>query len=168
MELIIEPPKMVLYVCLGLILVILASMLLKRGGGRKKILSLMITLVVMTVVLTLLYRRTTLTVDSRGIQSTVYGKITFDWQEVQEASYIKDFTSSDYGLKTKLNGVGVPGLQAGRYLLKNGSKARVIVQDQKDALLFVLPDDLILLAPQELEALTAEVEKYITLRGAGE
>ena len=84
---------------------------------------------------------------------------------IQEAELLEDFGSTEYALKSKLNGLGVGELKTGVFLLKNGSRARIVVQESRDALLLRTDDGgLVLLAPNELPALLGEVEHYIPVR----
>jgi len=163
MEIIIQPPQTVLYILIGILVVIIASMLLKKGDRKKKMLSLVITVVVMAVVIFFVYRKGSIIVDDGGIRTNTFGKIEVSWDEIDKAEYIEAFDSTNYGLKSKLSGVGIGELKAGLFLLKGGDRARIVVQKNEDALLLRAGDKLYLLAPDQLDSLVSEAAKYIDI-----
>ena len=164
MEIIIEPPITVLFILIGVVVVIIASMLLKKGDRRNKLVSLVVTVVVVAGIIFVVYRKGAIIVNETGLRTKTFGRIELAWNDVREAELLEDFNSTGYGIKSKLSGIGIGELKAGLFLLKDGSRARVVVQGSPDALLLSTDDGRFLLAPNELPALLEEVEKYIPVR----
>jgi len=168
MEIIIQPPKTILYILLAVPAVIIISMLLKKGDIKKKVLSLGLAIVIMVIILFVVYREGSITVDEEGIRAQTFGKIELSWAQVSKAEYVDNFESTEYGIKSKLSGIGIGELKAGRFLLQNGSSAKIVVQKSADALVLTTKDGLVLLAPNKLESLVSEAETYIEIQYKGE
>jgi hypothetical protein len=141
--------------------VIILSMLLKKGDFKKKILSLIIILVAFAFVFIMFGRPSKLIVDDEGINSTSYGKIDFDWKDINRAVLVAAYQSSPYKPVLKLTGTAVKDFRAGTFKLSNGETAKLITQSAEDAAVFYTGDKIYLLAIDELDKLIDIASDYV-------
>ncbi|MBI9108360.1 MAG: hypothetical protein JEZ04_16560 [Spirochaetales bacterium] len=144
--------------------VIILSMLLKKGDLRKKLLSLGMLIVIFAFTFFMFSRPSQLTIDDEGVESTSYGKISFDWNEVEKALIIEDYQDTGFKPLVKLNGTAVKNFRAGSFKLSNGENVKLITQSAEDAAVFYTDKNIYLIAVDELKAFIDVASEYIDFK----
>ena len=148
----------------GIILgVIVLSMLLKKGDFQKKIIAIVILLVVFGFVFFSFGRPSEIVLDEHGLDSGVYGKISFDWEDVDEARLIRDYQDGTYKPVMKLNGNAMKGYRSGTFKLAGGEKVKLVTQRADDALFFSTSEGSYLFAVDQLDSMYDYASKYIEI-----
>ena len=160
-EFVINPPRIFLAVIGGVLLVVVLSMFLKRGDTGRKLAALAITVVVLAVVTFLFYRPAVLTVDDSGISVRRFRVSDVSWTEVRSAERIMDLSSSPYRPTNRVVGVGLGAYKVGTFRLRDGSTARVTMEQDREVLLVSAEQQLYLFAVNDQEQLVAAVARYI-------
>lgn len=164
MEIVIEAPKFLLWVVLGIDVVAVSSILLKKGQLAKRLAALAIVAVVSVFLLVFLYRPGRLSVTPDSLVDATYGRvISTPWSEVKRAAVVRDFAKTGYRPAFKTNGNGLPNLKTGWYRLADGRTARVLIQSSVDALVLETERTLFLLAPDRLPDLVAAVRGHVSV-----
>ena len=158
MEILIAPPRFILWLVLGIDAVAVASVLLKKGKLVRRLISLGVVAAVSVVLLVSLYRPARLSVtDEAMVDSTYFRTLTVPWSDLTDAVIVRDFGASEYRPTLKVGGSSMPGLQTGWFKLANGATARVVIQSSADALILRSADTLWVLAPDRLSDLVAAI-----------
>ena len=160
-EFVINPPRIFLAVIGGVLLVVVLSMFLKRGDTGRKLAALAITVVVLAVVTFLFYRPAVLTVDDSGISVRRFRVSDVSWTEVRSAERIMDLSSSPYRPTNRVVGVGLGAYKVGTFRLRDGSTARVTMEQDREVLLVSAEQQLYLFAVNDQEQLVAAIARYI-------
>ena len=164
MEIVIEAPKFLLWVVLGIDLVAVSSILLKKGRLARRVAAMAVVAVVSVLLLVFLYRPGRLSVTPEGLVDATYGRsISTPWTEVRRAAVVRNLAGSEYRPTVKMNGNGLPNLKTGWYRLAGGRTARVLVQSSADALVVETDRTLYVLAPDRLADLVAVVRGHVAV-----
>ena len=151
-----------LFIIMAVILgVVILTMLLKKGDRNKKIISLIILIAVFIFLFISFGRPSEIVVNENGVNSDVYGKIAFNWRDVEKAIYIEDYQDSPYKPTLKINGTAVKGFRAGKFRLESGESVKIVTQNSEDAALFYTSGGTYLFAVDQLKALIDIAEDYI-------
>ena len=143
---------------------IVILMILRPGKRGQKLLSIGILVVICSVVYFMFGRPAEVIIDKAGIHSEAYGKINFEWSEVQQAEVIDDYKETEWKPSVRLNGLGLPGFRSGRYRLSNGKQAKVLTQKSEDAVIFQTDEDLYIFAINEHDRFLTIVSQYIEFK----
>lgn len=161
-DIVIEAPKIVLWLVLGIGVVAVSSILLKKGTWARRLVSLAVAVLVSVLLLVSLYRPSRLSVTPEAFVDATYGRaVSTPWSEVKRAQVVAGFAGTGYRPTLKLNGTGLPTLKSGWYRLADGRKARVFIQSSADALALETERTLFLLAPDRLVELVAAVREHV-------
>ena len=151
-----------LFIIFGAIFAVtVLTMLLKKGDTRKKIISLTILIVVFISVFYFFGRPSEIVIGDNGINSDVYGKISFSWDDVESARYIENYQETGYRPVMKLNGTAVQDFRAGKFRLSNKETVKLVTQKSDNAVLFVTDKETYLFAVDELDEMLKIVKKHI-------
>jgi len=160
MDFVFRPPAAVLIVIGVVIVAAVASAFLKKGNTRRKITGIVITVVVGAVLLIVLYRPVTLTVDANGVRTTGLNPIELTWDEVDQAFLETDLTTSEFRPTVRTRGAAMGDYRTGRFMLSNGTRARVIMERSDLAVVLITNDLTYLFAPDDIDGLIEAVDLY--------
>ncbi len=161
-EFVLSPPPAVLYFSAAVLAVVVLSVLLKRGAPVKKAIGLGIAVVVLGAIVVIFYRSTTIAVDRDGISARGPGGVELAWSEVESAVYEPNLPTSPFRPTVRTRGIAVGGYRAGVFLLSNGNRARVIMEQSETAVALRTPDLTYLLSPEDAAGLAAAINEYRT------
>ncbi|MDC7225656.1 MAG: PH domain-containing protein [Spirochaetales bacterium] len=151
-----------LLIAFGIIMaIVLVLMILRPGQTNQKLLSIGILLVTFTVIYFILGRPANVVIDEKGIHTESYGKIDFEWSEVESAAIVEDYRNSKWNPEVKITGSGMPGFKTGRYRLDNGETAKIITQKSNKAVVFQTDDAIYLFAFDEIEKIIETASEYV-------
>jgi hypothetical protein len=164
MEIVIEAPRFILWIVLGIDVVAVSSVLLKKGQLAKRIAALGVVAVVSVLMLVFLYRPGRLSVTQEALVDGTYMRtVSSPWSEVRRAFVVRGFAQGQYRPTIKVNGNGLPKLKTGCYRLAGGQTARVVIQSSADALVLETDRTLYVLAPDRLAELVAAVRQHVAV-----
>jgi hypothetical protein len=159
-EFMLSPPNTVLYVAGAVLLVSLATILLTRGAWKRKAVGLGIAVVVVAAVLFSVYRPVTIRVDEAGIEVDGAGGLELRWEQVDSAVYEPNLATSPFRPTVRTRGVAIGGYRTGRFLLSNGSRARVFMVQSGAAVVVRTEELTYVFAPDEAKELADAVDAY--------
>lgn len=161
-EFVLSPPPAILYFTAGVLAVVVLIVLLKKGELAKKAIGLGIAVVVLGLVVLIFYRPTTITVDSEGIAIRGPGGTELAWSEVESAVYEPNLPTSPFRPTVRTRGIAIGEYRAGLFLLSNGNRARVSMEQPDSAVVLRTTDLTYLLAPEDVAGLAAAINEYRT------
>ena len=161
MEILFAPSVLLLLIICGIAAFSITSIILKKSSVQKKFVSIAVLLIILISILYFFFRPTSLTVSDTGINSTTYSKISIKWEDIIKAEYIKNYKDTEYKTGLKINGSSIANFKSGTYALKNGEKAKVIIQSSTDAIIIKTKSGLYVFALDAIDEFTKEIKKYI-------
>lgn len=159
-EFVLSPPTAILYFSAAVLAVVVLSVLLKRGEPVKKAIGLGIAVVVLGLVVLVFYRPTTIAVDADGISIRGPGGTQLSWSEVESAVYEPNLPTSPFRPTVRTRGIAIGEYRSGLFLLSNGNRARVSMEQSDSAVVLRTPDLTYLLAPDDATGLAAAINEY--------
>jgi hypothetical protein len=160
MEFVFKPPIGIVIVVVVVIVVAVAAALLRKGSTRRKVISVAIAAVVGAALLVVVYRPVTLSVDSQGVRTNGLSPIELSWSQVSHAYLETNLRTSEYRPTVRTRGVAVGDYHTGRFVLSNGTPARVMME-RADVAVILFTDGLTyLLAPENIDGLIEAVDRY--------
>ncbi|MFW6289027.1 MAG: PH domain-containing protein [Spirochaetota bacterium] len=161
-EFVLSPPPAILYFSAAVLAVVVLSVLLKQGQPVKKAIGLGIAVVVLGLVLLVFYRPTTIAVDSEGISIRGPGGTELGWSEVDSAVYEPNLATSPFRPTVRTRGIAIGEYRAGMFLLSNGNRARVSMEQSEAAVVLRTSDLTYVLAPDDAAGLAGAIDEYRT------
>jgi hypothetical protein len=163
-EFTVVPPRVFLWFLGVILLIVIVSMFLKKGSSVQKIAALVIVLVVLGVVAFVFYRPTVVSIDEHGVSVKRFREQSILWSEVQTAEWIADLADSQFRPKARILGASLGLYKVGTFRLRDGSKARVVMEQDREALLIATVEQQHLFALEENEALIDAVAAHIEVK----
>ena len=151
---------LIVFFLIVLTLVVLL-MIFKQGKRRQKITSLVILIAAFAVLYLFFGRGAEIRIDSAGIESTAYGGINFEWDDIIDAEIIENYRQSGWKPVIKLNGSSFPGFKTGRFRLANKENAKILTQKSEDAVIFRTDEELYLFAVDQHDKFIDYVSEWI-------
>ena len=140
-EFTIVPPRIFLLFLGAVLLISVFLLFLKKGSSIRKITALVIVVVLLGVVDFIFYRPTIVSVDDRGISVKRFRGYNLSWSDVQTAKRIADLSASLGRPKARLVGASLGTYKVGKFRLENGSSARVVMEQDVEAILITTAEE---------------------------
>jgi hypothetical protein len=124
----------------------------------RKALGIGITVLAVGVVVVIFYRPMTITVNREGISFTRATDLR--WEEVDSAVFEPNLPNSPFRPTVRTRGIAIGEFRTGRFLLSNGDRAQVFMEQSDSAVVLRTESLTYVLAPVDAAALAEAVDTY--------
>ena len=166
-EFVIRPPAVILVAAAIVLLVALALLLRTRVRGVRRWIAPVIVALTAGMIVLLLYRPVTIRVGGDGLSLSGQADVSLSWAQIESAVYAPDLPNSPFRPTVRTAGIAIGEYRAGRFLLSNGSAARVFMAQSRSSVVVRGDGGLLLLAPVDVVGLKDAFNRHRVIVGPG-
>ena len=160
-----DPPRLLLFVVIGVFIIVVATVALGKGHPIRKLISLIIVTAGVTVILLRVHRPSSVTVEDAGIVADTYGEPNILWSDVEQAVYIPNLSVSEYRPNRRMGGTAFGSGRTGWFGLANGDRALVALQASQGAVLISTRDTVYLFGPTDAQGFAKAIAEHVPVSG---